>query len=152
MASIPLPRPVIRWQVRPMEVVIVAGIVSIMAINMFRLVSAPAIEYPNAPFPTGSVVTSGTMVPVTVTRCGNDPEPLWVDYTRSLINADTGESYGLLDGSGYIYPGCATTTGHVTIPVVPAGRYYIQGIAVADGRWKTTTARWYTRPFEITVP
>lgn len=114
----------------------------------------PPLQYLNVPFPTESPVHAGDPIPLTVERCNNSSEPLYLESARTLRNVDTGRAYSLDSGAGVVDPGCSTAyvaSSTVPLQAVP-GRYVLSAVVRMRGTWKSFDVNYRSAEFEVVTP
>jgi hypothetical protein len=124
--------------------------------NMLGRLAPPVLRYAELPIPVLTpLVAPGRPIGLRVTRCAADPlggrDRILYTYTRALVRADTGERLAIAGGQSEMRLGCETVESRLN--VVPTGtspgRYYLEGVSLAVGSWRSDQVYWRTEEFEV---
>lgn len=104
-------------------------------------------------------IKPGEVVPLRVARCNTSGEKQLYLIGGSLIRLDQPpeapvKPVVLAGAPVLIQPGCAIEGSRAN--VIPAdtapGVYFIDGLSVVNGRWRSTNVEWSSEPFRVAAP
>ena len=139
----------------------VLAIVSVLAslivmVAYWGFLEPPFLSYLNMPFEPVADVQAGQPVLLKVTRCNSTSEEQSYLITHRLIRLDPPPGALLKPvilpaGAVSIDPGChdAISAANPIPAGTPPGIYFVMGNAKVDGRWRTSSVPWTSRPFRV---
>ena len=134
---------------------LLAAVFGLLALFLRSTLPSP-LYYPTRVHVDDRAVATSRELWVTTLRCYQEPLPLpTLVFTveRRLVDARTDFSLPLQGGQVSALPGCNASTYMVQTlpPGVPAGLYYIEGLAHVEGRWgEQADVYWRSDDFEVT--
>lgn len=143
-----------RWPWMPYAMI--AACLAVIILTPIILVFGEQVPlyYVNSPFPAlKSPVKPGDTLPLLIERCNRTNQPVIYNFMRTMIPVDDPEllPVAMTPAGTLLPPGCEKVDSQLNpIPMfTPSGRYYIKGVTVVQGRWRTFTVEWSTEPFDV---
>jgi hypothetical protein len=134
-------------------VLMVMTVVIAAAPTFLSYAERDALTFPVQPMPIlNSPVVPGEELQIRLSRCNWSGGPLSYTLQRTLVRIESDDRRDLpTSRSGMLNGGCETVTAFVPgVPEeTPPGHYLIEGIAVAAGKWKTSSVPFSTARFEV---
>jgi hypothetical protein len=113
----------------------------------------PILMYNNNPIPVmQDPIVAGEDIPLLVDRCVYSDSPVVYTFTRTLVSLQEDQPSVLLpNGATMQDPGCSLAESHLhQLPSnIRAGYYYLTGVTITPGHWRTFNIPWYTVPFHV---
>lgn len=118
---------------------------------ILEAVTPPPLTYNNLPFPLEKdTYYPGDSLKVSVERCVQTSIPIVAVSTRHFINVYTNEIITLGADFRTLQPGCVSQDSilYGIVPVMPQGRYKLEGIIQINSGSRTYEILWDTEEFD----